>query len=274
MLRQRIITALVLAPCAISAILFLPTDYLAILFSLILGVGAFEWSRLAGFTSRLAQGGYIALVILSIVLLYPWLESSLWFSAVLLSVIVGWLAITFRLFTLSEIPLIAGVAPLQALLGLLILCTVWGSLLLIHGSSAQGPVLLIFLMLLIWGADVFAYFAGKRWGRVKLVPVVSPGKTREGVLGALVGSLLFGLLLGWYLGATGVNYLLLVLLALITSSISVVGDLFISYLKRQRGMKDTGAILPGHGGVLDRIDSLLSATPLFLLGLILLGVVK
>ena len=273
MLRQRVITALILAPCAISAILFLPTTYLALFLSLILAIGAFEWSRLAGFSSRLAQAGYISLVLLCIFLIYPWLTSTLWIAALLLTVVISWLVITYRLFRLSEIPLLDGAGPLQAILGLLILATTWGSLILIHGSSEQGPMLVIFLMLLIWGADVFAYFAGKRWGKMKLIPVVSPGKTREGVMGALTGSLLIGLLLGWYLGVTGVNFLLILLLALMTSSISVVGDLYISYLKRQRGMKDTGAILPGHGGALDRIDSMLSATPMFLLGLMLLGIV-
>lgn len=273
MLRQRVITALILAPCAISAILFLPTTYLAIFLSLILCIGAFEWSRLAGFSARLAQGGYIALILCAILLLYPWLENTLLIAALLLTAVIGWLIITYHLFRLSEIPVVIRVGPLQALLGVFILSTTWGSLVLIHGSSEQGPILVIFLMLLIWGADVFAYFSGKRWGRVKLIPIVSPGKTREGVMGALAGSQLIGLLLAWYLGMTGLDLLLILLLAFMTSSISVVGDLFISYLKRQRNMKDTGAILPGHGGALDRIDSMLSASPMFLLGLMLLGVV-
>ena len=193
--------------------------------------------------------------------------------ASLATVVVGWLLITYRLFSVADIPRLNGAGPLQAILGLLILSTTWGSLILIHSSSERGPMLVIFLMLLIWGADSFAYFAGKRWGRVKLIPVVSPGKTREGVAGALAGSLLIGLCLARYLGVTGVDFLLILLLALMTSSISVVGDLFISYLKRQRGLKDTGAILPGHGGALDRIDSMLSASPMFLLGLMLLGIV-
>jgi len=273
MLRQRIITALILAPSAISAILFLPSTVLSIVISLILGIAAFEWSRLSGFSNRLAQGGYIALTLLIFVLIYPWLASSIGVATLLLSVFIGWLLITIRLFFLAEIPRLDEAAPLQAMLGLLILSTTWGSLILIHASSERGPMLVIFLMLLIWGADSVAYFAGKRWGRVKLIPVVSPGKSREGVMGALTGSLLIGLALAWYLGVSGSHFLLVVMLALITSSISVVGDLFISYLKRQRGLKDTGAILPGHGGVLDRIDSMLSAAPVFLLGLMLLGVV-
>ncbi len=273
MLRQRIITALILAPSAISAILFLPSATLAVILSLILGMAAFEWSRLAGFSSRLAQSGYIGLALVIFFLIYPWLNSSIWVATLLLTVVIGWLLITIRLFSLYEIPRLQRAEPLQAILGLLILSTTWGSLILIHASSEKGPILVIFLMLLIWGADSFAYFAGKRWGKVKLIPVVSPGKSREGVMGALVGSLLIGLSLAWYLGVSGGDFLLVLLLALATSSISVVGDLFISYLKRQRGLKDTGAILPGHGGALDRLDSMLSAAPLFLLGLILLGVI-
>lgn len=128
-------------------------------------------------------------------------------------------------------------------------------------------------MILIWTADSFAYFAGRRWGRVKLAPQISPGKTREGVYGALIGSALCGALLHWLRPETG-SLSVLVLLSVTIALFSVVGDLFESLLKRQAGLKDSGTLLPGHGGVLDRIDSLTAAAPVFLFGLLLLEILK
>jgi phosphatidate cytidylyltransferase len=141
----------------------------------------------------------------------------------------------------------------------------------IHALDGIGPALLLFLMVLIWVVDSAAYFSGKRWGRVKLAPFISPGKTREGLYGALVGMVIFSLVL-WYWGGMGrVGWFAILLLCMTTGLFSVVGDLFESLLKRQRGVKDSGHLLPGHGGVLDRIDSLTAASPIFLFGLMLLG---
>jgi len=150
-----------------------------------------------------------------------------------------------------------------------VLVPAWASLVVIHGVDPQGPRLLLFLMVLIWVADSFAYFAGRRWGRTKLAPVISPGKTREGVYGALAGAVLCGGGLVWLMPQG--NPLLLILFCLLIVLVSVVGDLFESLMKRQAGVKDSGSLLPGHGGMLDRIDSLTAAAPLFLLGLLLLG---
>jgi phosphatidate cytidylyltransferase len=132
-------------------------------------------------------------------------------------------------------------------------------------------VLVLTLLVLIWIADSGAYFAGRRWGRRKLAPVVSPGKTREGVYGALAGGLAWGGLAGWWLGLSAGRAAGLVALCLATVLASVVGDLQESLLKRRRGLKDSGRLLPGHGGVLDRIDSLTAGAPVFAVGLGLLG---
>ncbi|MCB1760121.1 MAG: phosphatidate cytidylyltransferase, partial [Gammaproteobacteria bacterium] len=148
----------------------------------------------------------------------------------------------------------------------------WISLLILHARYQDGPYLLLFLMILIWVADSCAYFAGRRWGRVKLAPLISPGKTREGVYGAMVGAAICGVLLHQLRPQTGPLYLLVVLSVLV-ALISVIGDLFESVMKRQAGLKDSGALLPGHGGMLDRIDSLTAAAPLFLLGMLLLEAV-
>jgi len=147
----------------------------------------------------------------------------------------------------------------------------WFSLLAIHRLPEDGPLLVLFIMVLIWVADTGAYFSGRRFGRVKLAPHISPGKTREGVYGALLGAVLCGLLLYQLRPQTGA-LALLILFCLLLALVSVVGDLFESLLKRQAGLKDSGQLLPGHGGMLDRIDSLTAAAPVYLLGLLLLRV--
>jgi phosphatidate cytidylyltransferase len=150
---------------------------------------------------------------------------------------------------------------------MLILSAPWAALVELHGGSAQGPLLVLFLMMLVWTADSLAFFVGRRFGRTKLAPAVSPGKTRAGVYGALGGAAAWGLLLGLSLGLGPLETLLAALLCGLTVSVSVVGDLYESLLKRRRGVKDSSHLLPGHGGMLDRVDSLTAAAPVFVLGL-------
>jgi phosphatidate cytidylyltransferase len=154
--------------------------------------------------------------------------------------------------------------------GLLVLIPAWAGLVWIHQLS-RGPYLVLFLLVLIWIADSGAYFAGRRWGRRKLAPLVSPGKTREGAYGALAGGLLWGGVLAALYGVSVPQQGCLVLLCLLTVVASIVGDLYESLSKRERGVKDSGSLLPGHGGILDRIDSLTAAAPVFALGLHLIG---
>jgi phosphatidate cytidylyltransferase len=140
------------------------------------------------------------------------------------------------------------------------------AILALHQNGEEGPLLLLFLLVLIWVADSGAYFAGHRWGKRKLAPVISPGKSWEGVYGALVGASLCGAVLAWY-QQDEAGALWLIPVSVVTVAISVVGDLFESILKRRMDMKDSGNLLPGHGGMLDRIDSLTAAAPVFALGL-------
>lgn len=151
-------------------------------------------------------------------------------------------------------------------MGPIVLTPLWTALVALHGNGEDGPSSVLFLMILIWVADSGAYFAGRQWGRNKLAPVISPGKTWEGVYGAVFGALICGLLLAWYRSdIEGFHWLVPV--CVITVLMSVVGDLFESVMKRKMDMKDSGTLLPGHGGVLDRIDSLTAAAPVFVLGL-------
>lgn len=271
MLRQRIITALLLLPLVIGGILYLDNPWFAVVLGGVMLLGADEMARLANLSavlSRVAFVGLMAGVLWGIWTYLPtashipllWLMSAWW---VLTS-----LALLARR---RQLGLIDGARPLILLLGGLVLATAWLSIVQLHAMVPNGPQLVLFLFILIWIADSGAYFAGRAFGRRKLSPFVSPGKTWEGAAGALVGAVCAGLLLagtGW---AASISTVALILLSLLVTMVSIGGDLWESRLKRESGVKDSGALLPGHGGVLDRIDSLLAAAPVFALGLMFLG---
>lgn len=271
MLKQRIFTALVLAPLVLSAVVWTPNSGLALIFALILLVGGREWAVLSGFAKPLEQLGYglvLAVVLLASAFL---LQQTRWIPWLLAGSVLWWLVVILRLSRFRATESLSGFSLTQALEGIVVLVPAWISLVLIHGLVHDGPVLLVLLLMLIWSADVAAYFAGRQWGRRKLAPQVSPGKTREGVFGALAAAIVWGLIFAWWQGISIKMASLAVLLCLVTVIFSVVGDLFESMVKRQRGVKDSGELLPGHGGMLDRIDSLTAAAPVFLLGLTLMG---
>jgi phosphatidate cytidylyltransferase len=271
MLKQRVITASILAPLAIAAVLWLPTTWLGIVLTLILLLAAEEWTKLSGLSSCGAYVGFLAAISLTVMGI-GWLlveKSPLW--PLFLPAGLWWLVTALRLPRIKEIPLRDGPDWPAFVSGLLVLSATWGGLLWVHQLSG-GPVLMLALLFLIWGADIAAYFTGKRWGRRKLAPVLSPGKSIEGVMGAMAAGLAMGVLLAAFYGQDPLQQAGLLLLCLILVPVSVVGDLYESLLKRERGLKDSGNLLPGHGGVLDRIDSLTAAAPVFALGLWLLGV--
>jgi phosphatidate cytidylyltransferase len=164
-----------------------------------------------------------------------------------------------------------GIPVIKFIVALPVLVPAWGALNALHLSDQQGPALVLFLVVLMWIADSGAYFAGRSLGRHKLAPSISPGKTWEGVFGGLVACAVYALIAGNWFSLGNLQLSLFIMLALVTAAISVAGDLFISLLKRQEGIKDSGNLIPGHGGILDRIDSLLAAAPVFLFGYGLLG---
>jgi len=154
-------------------------------------------------------------------------------------------------------------------LGLDLLWICGHGLLFLHQN--YGAAMLFYLLSLVWVADIGAYFIGKRFGRNKLAPRISPGKTREGLLGGLASSLLWMGVVYQFSAGWGLALLPFLLISVVTALASVCGDLFESVLKREAGVKDSSKLLPGHGGVLDRIDGVLSATPVFLSGILLAG---
>lgn len=271
MLKQRIITALILIPIVISVIFFLPTPYLALLFAALTVAGGIEWAKLAGLDDCKAMSAYPVFIIAAMAGCY-WLIVQKWDLYFLASVSVFWLLmIPLLLSRRKPLKQDEGINYLFLLLGIVLLPASWLSLVLIHQHSAMGASILLFILVLIWTADSGAYFTGKKWGKHKLAPIVSPGKTIEGLLGALVFGIIWSIAYYSFAPYSEVGLPQFMALCFLIIMVSVVGDLFESVLKRKRGVKDSGHILPGHGGILDRVDSVIAAMPVFYTGLMFLA---
>jgi len=265
MLKQRIITALILAPLVLAATFLLPLFEFKLFIAAVMTLAAWEWANLSGLKSPTQRIGYAVAVLAIIVAMkylmiaaLPVLVAALLFWCIAL----GWVT-TFP----NSKSQWQGVGA-RALMGLFVLIPAWSGLVELK-AQPSGNAWLLLLMLLVWGADVGAYFAGRRWGNKKLAARVSPGKTWAGFYGGLATSLLVAWVFGWQVALDGAQLVGLLLVCLITALVSVLGDLLESMLKRHRGIKDSSNLLPGHGGVMDRIDSLTAAAPIFALGLIL-----
>jgi phosphatidate cytidylyltransferase len=240
-----------------------PIATLALIFVAFL-LGAWEWSAFFARDRRSLRAAFVALVGLGIMAAWQASEVHADFVLLLVAAVVWWLA---SLLWIARGPGRLGTV-FVAVAGLAALVPAAVALGRLRLFEPQGAWLLLFSLAVIMAADVGAYFAGHRWGRRKLAPRVSPGKTWEGVIGGLALSALVAwggaVLLGW-------PAFIVIPLALGAAAFSVVGDLMESLLKRHSGLKDSGQILPGHGGVLDRIDSLTAGVPMFVLGLLQVG---
>lgn len=264
MLKQRIMTAMVLAPLALFGVFGLPLSPFVFLMDAIMLLAAWEWANLAGYQGIKARLVYVVLMALAVALChYFYLHISVF--SVLVFAVACWL---LAFFWVCRFPRVSGWSSRfsRGVIGFVVLLPCWFALISMKGAE-QGEALILLLLLLVWGADVGAYFAGKRFGRTKLAPKVSPGKTREGLYGGLVACFVVAAAYGLVVGLDAARILPLIILALLTGLISVLGDLFESMLKRHRGIKDSSQLLPGHGGVLDRVDSITAASPLFVLGM-------
>jgi phosphatidate cytidylyltransferase len=287
LLKQRIITALILAPAAIAAIFYLPITYFAGLLMAILAIGAWEWARFMGITNTLHRLGYVAItsaLIASTWLVLPveqtWLvisglqveiTSLLW-----LSVLWWFIAALFMLSYPKTSAIWAKNKLIIAVFGWLTIVPTWLAFMVLRTNNYafdefQGAQLLMYLFMLVWSADVGAYFVGKSMGKHKLMPNVSPGKTIEGFLGGVVCAATLTVLVGFSLNWSGEEFISALLVTALIATVSVLGDLTESMFKRQAGVKDSGTILPGHGGILDRIDSLTATAPVFALCYVLLA---
>ena len=262
MLRTRIITA-VISLVILGAVLFVvPATIAKIVIAFLVVAGAWEWSGFLGLSASAGRYSYVVLIAALMAGMVFFVPQH---ADLLLQIACVWwfVALMWTFFFPTPIP-----TAIRWLCGALVLVPLFVGLLNLYSLS---PQLLLFALLIVWVADMGAYFAGKQFGRVKLAPSISPGKTWEGVFGGLV--LVFVLTLLWAHFAE-MELKVLLPFCLAVGALSVVGDLTVSMFKRTAGVKDSGKLFPGHGGVLDRVDSVSAAAPLFALGLNWLGLVS
>lgn len=269
MLKQRVLTALFIAPVIIAITLYLPTAVFGVVLALVLALGAWEWAGLSGLEGT-PRYSYTATVLLVLGLLNRILPQEPLVALILISLGVIWWSAAF-LFVLAYPTgsTFFQSHAIRALTGVLVLLPAHTGLLLLHQGDPRAALL---VMVLVSFADIGAYFAGRAFGRRKLAPRVSPGKTWEGLGGALLLVLATGYAAARLLDIPDTVLAGFLGLCLVTVLASVVGDLTESMFKRMAGAKDSGQLLPGHGGVLDRLDSITAAAPVFALGLIWLKV--
>lgn len=264
MLRERVLTGLALASVVAALVLLLPSTAMAILLLAVVLGGAWEWGRLCGIGPLSMRVAYVLAYLLAAGAAWLVMGEEGYLIPALAGIV--WWATILAVLALYRGPAVAASWRLSvlAIAGLPTLVPAWYALSALH---ALNPLWLLFLMFLVAAADTGAYFAGRRFGRTRLAPALSPGKTREGVLGGLLA---VAVMAGFGIAGFGIRpalWFYFLALCLITAVLSVAGDLFESLLKREAGAKDSGDLLPGHGGILDRIDSLSAAGPVFFVGL-------
>ncbi|MDQ7732317.1 phosphatidate cytidylyltransferase [Halomonas sp. SpR1] len=260
MLKQRIITAAWLAPLVLVGLFGLDGGAFALFTALMVLLATWEWANLAGVTRTVQRAQLVA--VMAVLMLAMWLTGAataiwpLWLAAA------GWLV---NLYWVIRYPT-AGAqwqAPARRLaMGLWVLLPCWVGFNVLRDI---GMAWLLFVLLLVWCADIGAYFVGRNWGKRKLAPHVSPGKSWEGVFGGLAATAILAILFALWLQLGLAGSITLILITAVVTLASVLGDLLESMLKRHRNIKDSSQLLPGHGGVMDRIDSLTAAIPLFAL---------
>ena len=264
-MKARIITALAVVPVILSVLFYMPRKVVISLLGLLLLIAAWEWSGFIGVKNAGARAAYVIVVGVLMVALWSWSDNEANLALVLWLTLAWW--VIAAVWVVGFPARVNGSAA--ALCGFLVLIPAWASLGHLYIWTPDGPQLLLLMLIIVWAADIGAFFSGKAFGRVKLAPQVSPNKTWEGVLGGITASALvaFG---GakWFELGTGA----FVALCIAVASISIVGDLTVSMFKRHAGLKDSGQLFPGHGGLLDRMDSVAAAAPLFLLGMGWLGI--
>ena len=268
MLYQRILTAIPLAAFVCWIIFFQPTSVFFYFALFIVLISAYEWAKLSAIQNISIRGVY-ALVITAI----AWALQQYAADYVPWSIFIAvmwWFSITFYLKFAKPKAASTDLKLDKLLVAFLVLPAAALAMEKIHafqaGPQIQGAALLFYALSLVWVADIGAYFSGKKFGKNKLAPHISPGKTKEGLLGAVITTTLYTLAASFYFDLDRDRAIMLVMLSVIVTFISVTGDLYISFLKREAGLKDSGNILPGHGGMLDRVDSVLAAMPVFTLG--------
>ena len=265
MLKQRILTAAILIPVVLGLLFYVPPQAFCVLAGLLVLGASYEWTRLMQLQRMASRLIYIALLagamyitLFNIPIPLVLMTAFAWWLLAALLVMVYPRGIIF--WTRNKV--------VKGLMGIMVLLPCWVALSYIRNTE-QGTIVLLYLFILIWGADSAAYFVGKKWGTTKLAPKVSPGKSVQGATGAILFAILITIGGAFSSDLTTGLLLYAVGLAVATVVFSILGDLFESMFKREAGLKDSGNILPGHGGLLDRIDSLTAAAPVYALGFML-----
>lgn len=279
MLRQRVITAIVLLAVLLGALLAASRWPLVLLLTLAAACLLWEWLRLswpgAGNRAGMALGVLLAAALCAVA--WQWLGTPAPWAQALLHASNRWLVpLVSAAWVLGATFMVLrgdvaarGGGPCLSVFGVLAVIAVWSAL--VQMFLAHGAWFLVSLLALIWCADIAAYFAGRAWGRRKLAPKVSPGKTWEGAIAGVAVATIWVMVSAWWPGSFGAALLqhmpwwAAVVAAAALAALSIVGDLFESLLKRRAGLKDSSGLLPGHGGVYDRIDALLPVAPIALL---------
>lgn len=281
MLLQRVITASILAPLVALAVFKLDHLYFSILWAVIMLIAAWEWANLAEVKSFLGKLAFLFALLLPMLFLHFWTNIleiitqltdypeirnySGVIESLMIPIVLFWFWVMLKIrksgAELLEMQLGQGK---KLFIGGFVLVSAW--FFLTRLMILEEPPMTMYLFLLIWAADVAAYFAGKKFGITKLAIEISPGKTLEGMYGAVASAIVMGLCFTLYFNFSALSIIDFILLSVITVLVSIYGDLFFSAAKRIRGVKDSGSILPGHGGILDRLDSFIAAIPVFYAG--------
>ncbi len=265
-LKQRVITGAILIIAVLLGVTLLPNTFFSIVALIaFVSLGGWEWARMVGCDDDKSRGIFVTILLLVSIIPILWHDSRWIFIAV---GVIAWGVALVLLATYEQgMSLYKNNKWILRIAAFLVLIPAWSALVILH---QQRPALVLYLIFLVAIADSGAYFTGKAMGKNKLAPELSPGKTREGMLGGLVGAVIWSVLGAWYLGIS--DWFYFIFLSLAVAILSVAGDLFESLIKREAGKKDSGNILPGHGGILDRVDGLIATLPLFTLGIFWGGV--
>ena len=267
---RRVITAVVAIPVVIVAVTALPVAGVALALAVVAFGASLEWSRIA------ASGYGFALVVAGS-LLSLWVAASYWLGwlQVLCAVSLVWWCVALvwviRFERGRDAAALDGVVT-RGLVGWFVIVPAWAGLVYLLHARGPWPVLLVFLI--VWAADIGAYFAGRRFGSRRLAATTSPGKSVEGVAGGMAAVAALGAIAGLWLGLPAGLAVAFTVMCIVVAAFSVLGDLMESLVKRRGGVKDSGSVLPGHGGILDRIDSLTAAVPAFAIGTDILDVLS
>ncbi len=278
MLKQRIITALILAPLALLAILFLPVEQFKIVVAAVVALGAYEWANMSGINGRVSKATFMALILIICgILIFAVDGQSVWYQGELnglykaiLGIAAVWWAVSLGM--ILTYPKYSSAwtenIPIRAAFGILTLIPTWVAIISLRTNLYEvdpfyGASLIFYVLGIVWAADIGAFFVGVKFGKHKLRPNVSPGKSIEGLLGGVMASLAIIAFAALHYNFDASRIGLHLLIGIITVAVSALGDLNESMFKRCAGLKDSGKLLPGHGGIMDRIDSLTAAFPVF-----------